>query len=721
MATTTRLRNFLANLQLIELEPRITPVLGAYSLAPVTGFGTGYDGVVGIEGCSGALLHTGRHILTAAHCVDADGDGRPDSGVTVRFETVSGRVSIYVPPTNIAIHPGWNGNSYNGADIAVLTLPYLAPHDADRYSIWRAEYGSELGQRMAIVGYGNAGTGLTGEIANPGYARRIGYNSYDAPGEAVVFPGGQRTPLGQVLLYDFDSGQPGQDALGQMLGVGNRGFSDEGSGAHGDSGSPIFIERGGVRYIAGVTSFVATPQSPPNLYVLNPNVEGGFGTIGGDMRVAAFAGFIDHITSGSYTLSIDLRAQAGGNNRRVDELLVRVVGHDLVVTLGNVQLHRDRLANIRSLWLVGSADGDYLRLAASVPASLPVVTRHLAVNDERIGTPAIVDHSAVQPLSPSLAVGTDTSGQRTPPQFIAVGAGRDQLPIVQLRDARTGNLITQTQVYESAFRGGVRVAVGDVNADLIEDLVVAPGPGGGPVIKVVDGRTGQIVQSFFAYESSFMGGAYVATGDVNGDGFVDIIVGAGEGGGPRVMVFSGRDGTLLYNFFAYDESFRGGVQVASADVDGDGFADIIVGAGLGGGPHVMIFSGRDGSLLLTFFAYDESFRGGVQVAAGDLLGTGRPQLIVGSGWGGGPVVRIFDPRSGTLLQDQMVDDPASRNGINVGIADATGSGLASLFTSAGVGGSSRVRWFADRSFTPLGEFFAFNNSIMGGVFVGGHG
>jgi hypothetical protein len=38
-----------------------------------------------------------------------------------------------------------------------------------------------------------------------------------------------------------------------------------------------------------------------------------------------------------------------------------------------------------------------------------------------------------------------------------------------------------------------------------------------------------------------------------------------------------------------------------------------------------------------------------------------------------------------------------------------------------VGGSSRVRWFADRSFTPLGEFFAFNNSIMGGVFVGGHG
>jgi uncharacterized repeat protein (TIGR01451 family) len=76
--------------------------------------------------------------------------------------------------------------------------------------------------------------------------------------------------------------------------------------------------------------------------------------------------------------------------------------------------------------------------------------------------------------------------------------------------------------------------------------------------------------------------------DVNGDGFNEIVTGAGPGGGPHVNVWTLATGavTNLASFFASDPAFSGGVRIAAADVDGDGRAEIIAGAGPGGGPHV---------------------------------------------------------------------------------------------------------------------------------------
>src|SRR5262249_33224595 len=124
--------------------------------------------------------------------------------------------------------------------------------------------------------------------------------------------------------------------------------------------------------------------------------------------------------------------------------------------------------------------------------------------------------------------------------------------------------------------------------------VIGAGEGGGPHVVVRD-NDDHTLRSFFAFESAFRGGVRVASGDVNGDGTADIIVAAGPTGGPRIRVFDGDSGAILYDFFAFDPSFRGGVSVASGDVNGDGFDDIIVGADTGGGPHVKVFSGADGS------------------------------------------------------------------------------------------------------------------------------
>jgi hypothetical protein len=72
--------------------------------------------------------------------------------------------------------------------------------------------------------------------------------------------------------------------------------------------------------------------------------------------------------------------------------------------------------------------------------------------------------------------------------------------------------------------------------------------------------------------------------------------------------------------------FRGGVNVAAADINGDGLAEIITGAGAGGGPHVRYFNHR-GEFINHFFAYDKDLRTGVQVAAGDLDGDGLAEII----------------------------------------------------------------------------------------------
>ncbi|WP_171475860.1 FG-GAP-like repeat-containing protein [Frigoriglobus tundricola] len=120
------------------------------------------------------------------------------------------------------------------------------------------------------------------------------------------------------------------------------------------------------------------------------------------------------------------------------------------------------------------------------------------------------------------------------------------------------------------------------------------------------------MSEFYAFDAGFRGGVTVAAGDVYGTAAAEIVVGAGPGAGPAVAVYSGA-GTLLNAFFAFDPLFTGGVTVAAGDVTGDGRADLVVGAGPGAGPAVAEYSGTDLTLLDAFFAYDPRFTGGVCV------------------------------------------------------------------------------------------------------------
>jgi hypothetical protein len=253
--------------------------------------------------------------------------------------------------------------------------------------------------------------------------------------------------------------------------------------------------------------------------------------------------------------------------------------------------------------------------------------------------------------------------------------------------------------------------------------VVGAGEGGGPHVKAFNARTGELVASFFAYDPSFTGGVRVAAGDIDGDGIPDIITGAGVGGFPHIKVFSGKDLSLIASFFAFDQAFAGGVTVASGDIDGLPGDEIVVGAGAGGGPNVRTFKLVNGRIeqlagpLGSFFAYDPSFTGGVNVAVGNFDGLPGDEIITGAGFFGGPHVKVFSNTKGVIASFFAFPDDG-RLGVTVAVGDVDGDGKAEIITGSGVGGGPVVRLFDGGTAALRAGFAAFDIDYRGGIAVG---
>ena len=282
----------------------------------------------------------------------------------------------------------------------------------------------------------------------------------------------------------------------------------------------------------------------------------------------------------------------------------------------------------------------------------------------------------------------DENGQivqeRVDPNEFVFGTGAGGGPVVRIFNL-AGQQLGAFFAYDPAMRQGVDVALGDVNGDGFDEIITAAGPGGGPNVKVFD-RTGKQLASFFAYDSAFRGGVSIAAGDLTGDGKAEVVTGPGNGGGPVVRVFSGT-GRLLNSLLTFDATFRGGVNVAVGDVDlqGDGISEIVTGAGVGGGPVVQSFR-RTGERVGAFFAFDVSDRSGVGVAAGDTDNGGADEIWVTRGPGSPSTVKGFTKDGDLLSSFQAYEqDPAYFGGVNLAVGDANGDRVGDVSTVKATG------------------------------------
>jgi hypothetical protein len=265
-----------------------------------------------------------------------------------------------------------------------------------------------------------------------------------------------------------------------------------------------------------------------------------------------------------------------------------------------------------------------------------------------IATAAGSCQGALRPWTPAGMPAAPPAAPVTPAPSkarIAVGvAGR-----VRIFDASTHALRRALAPFGSGYTGPISLALGDVNRDHVLDFAVAQGANGAAMVKLLNGKTGKTIASYAPLARSAGAGSTVALGDVNGDGKADLIVGTGAGSPAQVKVLNGTTQTLLESFSPFAASFKGGVSVAAGDVNGDGKADVIVGTGAGSPAQVRVFTKATGARTWSLVAFAPTFAGGTAVAAGDVNGDGRADLVVGAGAGGGSQTKVFDGRAHTLL------------------------------------------------------------------------
>jgi hypothetical protein len=259
----------------------------------------------------------------------------------------------------------------------------------------------------------------------------------------------------------------------------------------------------------------------------------------------------------------------------------------------------------------------------------------------------------------------DGDGQKE----IITGAGLGGGPQVRVFESGGKNILSFFAFHPN-FRGGIDVASGDVDSDGIDEIIVSQKSQGQAWIKVYKVYGGErVLAEFLAYNPNFEGGANIAAGDINGDGKDEIITGAGTGGGPHVRAFSGSEKDLGVNIFPYPMDFRGGVDVASANFDSDRNEEIVTSVKKFGTARIKVYKANaEKTILSEFLAFDERFLGGANISVGDVNRDGKGEIIIGAGSGGGPHVLGFN-LSGRPTVNFMAYPQDFRGGVAVETLD----------------------------------------------------